>query len=106
MAKEIHVSIDGFEFYKGAEKLTELQAAVMNGQLRAAATPYVGPKECGGFHPDFMAEWAVGVDKYRAHFCFGCDEIKLVGPGIDTLVDIAAAKTDAVEEALLKFRDK
>ena len=36
LAKKIHVSIDGFKFYNGAKKLTELQAAVMNGQLRTA----------------------------------------------------------------------
>ncbi|MFT3878950.1 MAG: hypothetical protein QM703_04730 [Gemmatales bacterium] len=39
--------------------------------------PWSGPKLCGGFHPDYVVEWRVGWNCYRALICFGCDEVQL-----------------------------
>ncbi len=70
------------------------------------AIPFGGPKTCGGFHPDYMVEWTVGDARYRAHVCFGCGEIMVIGPGIDTLVDISDAASPDVEKALLVYRNR
>lgn len=37
--------------------------------------PFVSGKKCGGFHPDFAAEWVIGTKKYVCHICFGCAEL-------------------------------
>ena len=38
-------------------------------------------KGCGGFHPDYAVERAVGGQVYRCLVCFGCGEVKVFGPG-------------------------
>jgi hypothetical protein len=108
LAKNIHVEIDGHEFYRGGKSLDAQEAAEMTRLFskEGVAVAYGGAKTCGGFHPDFMAEWTVVNEKYRAHVCFGCHEIMAIGPGIDTLTDISDSHFPVLEKALLRYRDK
>lgn len=49
--------------------------------------PFSGEKKCGGFHPDYAAEWTTPSGKYVVLFCFGCAEIKAEGPGVSIRCD-------------------
>ena len=52
-------------------------------------------KKCGGFHADFVIEWYRGQERYQAFICFGCCELKLLGPGINVLYDLGVCHQQA-----------
>ena len=47
-----------------------------------------GEKKCGGFHPDYLAEWRSAEATYRFLICFGCQEVKVYGPNRSLRCDI------------------
>lgn len=51
--------------------------------------PFLNEKKCGGFHPDYAVQWTAGGEEYTLLLCFGCCEVKVVGPGGSTRYDIA-----------------
>ena len=106
IAKEQHETFDGFAFYKNPRPLVKAETEDLTQQIFDAAIPYRGVKMCGEFHPDFMLEWKVRDASYRAHICFGCHELRLIGPGKDLLLDIDDSEFHAIEERLWKYSDK
>ncbi|MBL9085454.1 MAG: hypothetical protein JNK76_26855 [Planctomycetales bacterium] len=65
---------------------------------------YRGPKGCGGFHPDYLVEWHVGADRFQALICFGCTEVKLFGPGLESLNDLEEDAENQLRELLKRYR--
>jgi hypothetical protein len=67
-----------------------------NGRLTASLgdpakyRPFSGEKKCGGFHPDYAVELRLGSSTYRALICFGCSEVKLFGPGLESRHDFSS----------------
>jgi hypothetical protein len=46
----------------------------------------------------------VGWDRYRALLCFGCREVKLFGPGLESRNDLNRAAYDELQEFLKGYR--
>jgi hypothetical protein len=64
----------------------------------------LGEKKCGGFHPDYAVEWSVGRDRYRALICFGCEEVKLFGPALESRNDLDRTAYKRLEELLKPYQ--
>ena len=83
----------GYPFYEellslekeDAEKLTTLFSDEKN------FSRYRGAKECGGYHPDYCAEWKTAEGPISALICLGCDEVKMYGPQCELHCDFPEA---------------
>ncbi|GMV81953.1 MAG: hypothetical protein AMXMBFR7_31370 [Planctomycetota bacterium] len=62
--------------------------------------PFRGEKKCGGFHPDYAAEWTAPSGKYVVLFCFGCAEIKAEGPRVSIRCDFRPNKASGFRNLL------
>lgn len=82
------------------EKLRRLSSASEN------YSPYAGPKECGGFHPDYALAWSDGDETYHLLICFGCHEMEFHGPRGMLLVDIREKAFKQFEAILKQYRDQ
>jgi len=76
------IKLHGYPFYEerlafrgtDAERFTALLSA------RRSFMPFRGPKECGGYHPDYCIEWKTGGAATHALICLECGDVKLFGP--------------------------
>lgn len=50
--------------------------------------PHRGPKNCGGFHADYAMECEVDGQKFVYRLCFGCGEVKVQGPNLNSYKDL------------------
>jgi hypothetical protein len=100
--QELH----GYPFYQEPMPLTREGAKTLSEVLAESATyePFSGEKLCGGFHPDYAVEWHVGADRYRALLCFGCHEVKLFGPGVESRNDLDEASYQKLWMLLMAYR--
>lgn len=100
------VELDGYPFYAEPLELRGDDGAWLTEILGAATTiaPWGGEKLCGGYHPDYALEWRRGEQRYRAHLCFGCDEVKLHGPGIALYYDLSDGAVQALSGLLRGYR--
>jgi hypothetical protein len=100
------VALHGFSFYRApleisAEDKEKLKAVLSNeGSFRQ----WQGEKKCGGFHPDYCAEWRGGDAVYRFLICFGCSEVKVFGRDKSLRCDIRGETREPLEELLKKYR--
>lgn len=100
------VELHGYLFYKelldlrpeDAKRLTEILGDA--GALKS----FGGEKKCGGFHPDYAAEWKRESSSYQALICFGCDEVKLFGPDIESRHDLSEGANEKLEALLGGYR--
>lgn len=101
------VELDGYPFYAEPLELRADDGARLTEILGAAATilPWSGVKLCGGYHPDYALEWRRGEQRYRAHLCFGCEEVKLHGPGIALYYDLSESAVQALWARLRGYRN-
>lgn len=88
--EELH----GYPFYREPLALTADEAREITGAMASPEQflPFSGEKKCGGFHPDYAVEWRRGREVYMALVCFGCEEVKLFGPGLASRHDLRAAE--------------
>ncbi len=98
--------LHGYPFYKEPLELRGDDAKRLTEVLGDPDTfkPFGGEKKCGGFHPDYAAEWQRGDGQYRALICFGCDEVKLFGPDIESRHDLSAGALAKLESLLEGYR--
>ena len=98
------VELDGYPFYQEPLTLAPQDAESLFARLGnpAAYRAWLGPKLCGGFHPDYAVEWHVGGSRYRALICLGCGEFKLSGPWPGWRYNMDAATTHEELRALFK----
>ena len=66
--------------------------------------PWREEKKCGGFHPDYLAEWQAGEHTYRVLICFGCQETKVYGAGQSLRYDIDSDKFKELAGLLKRYR--
>ncbi len=74
--------IQGFPFYEQPLSIAATDVEELR-RLSAAAdsfAPYGGPKDCGGYHPDYCLSWKDGANTYELLICFNCQEMKIYGP--------------------------
>lgn len=88
--EELH----GYAFYREPLALTGEEAREITEAMASPDQflPFSGEKKCGGFHPDYAVEWRRGGEVYTALVCFGCEEVKLFGPGMASRHDMRAAE--------------
>jgi hypothetical protein len=100
------VELHGYPFYKEPLELRAEDAKRLTEILGDPATfkPFEGEKKCGGFHPDYAAEWQRSDGQYRALICFGCDEVKLFGPDIESRHDLSEGAPSKLESLLGGYR--
>ncbi len=75
--------IDEYLFYaKSRQPLTREDATKLSGLLITKGTfrTWLGEKLCGGFHPDVALHWMHDDHDYYLLACFGCHEVKIIGP--------------------------
>jgi hypothetical protein len=99
--------IHGYVFYKATLELSDADANRLTDILSDPSTfkPFSGEKKCGGFHPDYAVEWHDGERHFWALLCFGCSEVQLFGPGIESRHDLDSNANSKLKE-LLKNRQK
>jgi hypothetical protein len=97
--------IDGFDFY--LPSTLERDNPVLQNLLMHASTyhVYVGPKRCGGFHPDYAVTWQRGDTTCTALICFGCEEIRIFDGTADTIHDLARDKVQMLRDGLKRSTD-
>lgn len=98
--------LHGYPFYEEALALRPEDAKRLAQVLSEGGSlkPFEQEKKCGGFHPDYAVEWRTGADARRALICFGCDEVKLFGPGVESRHDLSAGASKELEEVLGGYR--
>ena len=85
-----------------AEDVNQLRSILSD---EASYMSWQGERKCGGFHPDYLAEWRAGNAKYEVLICFGCSEVQIYGPGRTLLCDVRAeVKEKTLEPLLNKYR--
>ncbi len=70
----------GYDFY--ADPITlkpdDLKTLIQVLNDPTTLQAWVGEKKCGGFHPDYAAEWQDDADKRTILLCFTCGEAKVI----------------------------
>ena len=76
------IEFAGYPFYREPLDVAAADVEALRTLMgdRSLYRPYVGEKDCGGFHPDYAVEWSSGGKTYRALICFGCSEAWFEGP--------------------------
>jgi hypothetical protein len=99
-------TLHSFLFYRAPLEISAEDKVKLKGLLGEAESfePWRGEKKCGGFHPDYLAEWRVGDTIYRFLICFGCHEVKVYGPDKSLRCDIRGEACKQLEELLKKHR--
>ena len=78
-----HFESHGFYFYSDQLDITQSDSRkiVRTLNIEGAASEWMGPKLCGGYHPDYLLMWedSGGELQFEIHICFGCHEMRLYG---------------------------
>jgi hypothetical protein len=92
-------------FYPVPLDVTPSDREALRGLLGEAGSfrPWRGEKKCGGFHPDYLAEWRAGDARYEFLICFGCKEVK-VYPGDGSRFDLTGEAATGLKAILEKYR--
>jgi len=98
--------LHGYPFYDerlalrgaDAERFTALFSA------KGSFKRYRGPKVCGGYHPDYCAEWKAGDAATRALICLECREVKIFGPRSELQCDLSPEAGRRLEQWLGPYR--
>jgi hypothetical protein len=100
------VTLHGFAFYRSALYVSADEVEKLRRVLgdEDSFRPWRGEKKCGGFHPDYLAEWWVGDGAYRVLICLGCHEVKVFGPDNSLRCDIQSQAFDELQGLLKKYR--
>jgi hypothetical protein len=98
--------LNGYPFYQEPLTFIDGDAKRVSKILQDSGSylPFSGEKKCGGFHPDYAVEWHVGAERYRALLCFGCDEVKLFGPGLKSRHDMERDAFEELQQILKGYR--
>ena len=100
------ITVHDFPFYAAPVEVADDDREGLRRVLGGGGTflPWRGEKKCGGFHPDYLAEWRAGDASYQFLICFGCREVKVYGPGADHRFDLTQEAADGLKSILGKYR--
>jgi hypothetical protein len=98
--------LNGYPFYQEPLALSQEDAKQLSEMLSDSSSFrfFMGEKKCGGFHPDYCVEWQRGAECYRAALCFGCHEVKVFGPGIESRNDLSPRAYEKLKRILKGYR--
>jgi hypothetical protein len=108
LATKKTIEIHEYPFYERPLAVSDADVATLR-QLSLAPdsfVSYMGPKGCGGYHPDYCLEWTDGGATCELLICLGCREMELYAAGKKLLVDIRNSAFDQFEATLEKYRDQ
>jgi len=108
LATKKTILLHGFPFYERtlAVRTNDLQALRLLSSATGTFSHYGGPKNCGGYHPDYCLQWRDGENAYDLLICFGCHEMQLYGPKQELLTDVQREHFDQFKTVLSKYRDQ
>ena len=100
-----NLELGGFHFYEGTLELSPGDVKKVVEILHRTSTyePYLGEKKCGGYHPDFAVSWTLDHVQYHALLCFGCGEVKLLGPSGERHYDLERDSARELENILRNY---
>ena len=67
---------------------------------------YSGPKQCGGYHPDYCISWRAGEVSYYALICLGCHEIVFYDGKTSVIYDLDEGASNRYDELLAVYEAK
>lgn len=67
--------------------------------------PYIGPKLCGGFHPDYGIKIITQDDYYHFQVCFGCHEVKIINHNKELMIDMVSETDDKLKSFLIQYHE-
>ncbi len=87
----------GFGFYSPAIKLPDSDHKLLFSKVTRvdSYTPWLGPRACGGFHPDYLIRFHGRQGVVDLHLCMGCSMAVFYGPKTKADVDIHPSVHDA-----------
>lgn len=100
------VTLHGYPFYRAPLDVPAEEVEKLRSVLGSASSflQWRGERKCGGFHPDYCAEWRAGGNVYRVLICFGCGEVKVHGPDKSLRCDVEDETREKLKELLKKHR--
>lgn len=99
-----NLKLGGYHFYEATRNLSPDDMKRVAEILHKSSTYWThGDKYCGGFHPDFAVSWTVDKLEYHALICFGCREIKMIGPGEEPYFDMSPASREELKKILRTY---
>lgn len=103
-----HESLDiqGEKFYPEKRAFTRDDAEKVFKLLNTKSTyePTMWGKLCGGFHADYAIQWKRDDGVTTVLLCLGCGEIRITGPKIKLVSDIALNQVPRLREILFRYR--
>ena len=96
--------LGGYHFYEAIRNLSPDDVKRVAEILHRSSTYWThSDKYCAGFHPDFAVSWTVDKLEYHALICFGCREIKLLGPGEEPYFDLSKTSREELIKILRPY---
>ncbi len=98
----------GFRFYSPAMRLPSAdRTKVLSRVIRNSSyEAWLGPKFCGGFHPDLLVRFHLEAGVIDLHLCFGCNEAKFFDGTTLAHVNISTNIADELERVQQACRSK
>ncbi|MES2696566.1 MAG: hypothetical protein V4773_24065 [Verrucomicrobiota bacterium] len=91
-------------FYPEAQAVPQEAGEKLRAAVFGAVKPWRGIKLCGGFHADYLLRWETAQGRSEAQICFGCHELKIVGPAGEIYGDLASEQVNALKELLAPYQ--
>ncbi len=100
------IKIWDFHFYTPAVKASNADELTRLLGASASIQVYGGPKNCGGYHPDYCVAWTVERVTYHALVCFGCHEVVFFDGKKSFKYDLAQGMQERFKEVLSIYAKK
>jgi|APTNR8051073442_1049403.scaffolds.fasta_scaffold02744_5 hypothetical protein len=94
-------SYHGYRFQFAEWRPSPAFRSVVQGALtqKRSFNTYGGPKACGGYHADFVAEFATSDGPVQFMVCLGCHEVLVFGPHGSSIVELSQTAYDSLLKA-------
>jgi hypothetical protein len=102
--RKLTVTLDNYPFYAKPLTMSAADAIRLKAILsdERSFQQWRGQSKCGGFHPDYLAEYSHNGTVYRVLICFNCKEVIVYGPNGSSVRCHFEVGTEYVLEPLLK----
>jgi hypothetical protein len=100
------IRLHGYPFYEEPLAFRGADAGRLSALMSAKKSfnRFRGPKECGGYHPEYCAQWKTGGDETRALISLECGEVKMFGPRGELHCDLTPDAAKALKQLLSFYR--
>jgi len=103
--KKKTIQLYGYSSYEIPLEVSEEDKVKIKATLKDSSSfrQWRGEKKCGGFHPDYLAEYHNGEATYQFLICLGCHEVILCGPNRSLRCDIHEKSYEELKALLKKY---